>query len=188
MMKVCLYRGISLTSWAIRWRTWSVYSHASLWIDPEERESGGGEIEAWPQGAGGQPGGVQRHNRLGAAHTPGTEIDLYDIQGITSLQEHAVWDFAMHQVGMRYDYHGVAGFLSRRHGANNTGKWFCSELVFAALAYAGVHLLRRIEPHQVDPGLLARSPLLIEAGFVFAPATDLLLAAYRGDIARECRA
>jgi hypothetical protein len=42
-------------------------------------------------------------------------------------------------------------------------RWFCSELVFAALAHAGVHLFARIEPWAVSPGLLAISPLLSPA-------------------------
>jgi hypothetical protein len=44
--------------------------------------------------------------------------------------------------------------------ADAQAKWFCSELLFAALAAVGSAPLCRIKQWQVYPGLLAYSPML----------------------------
>jgi len=55
----------------------------------------------------------------------------------------------------------VARFVSRRQASRaSRGKWFCSELAFAAARKGGVHLLKNVEPWEVSPGGLSRSPLL----------------------------
>src|SRR5690606_21875536 len=69
--------------------------------------------------------------------------------------------FLEKQTGKSYDYRMVFRFITRlQETRKSRGKWFCSELVFAALQQCGIDLLSRTEPWEVSPGLLARSPYL----------------------------
>lgn len=73
----------------------------------------------------------------------------------------AVERFLLDELDKSYDYGSVLRFVSREQAARrDSGKWFCSELVFAALQKGGLNLLSRIEPWAVSPGLLAYSPYL----------------------------
>lgn len=141
---ILLYRGVSLVSRAIRWQTRSEYSHAA-WMLPD-----GSVIEAWRSGVRHVPSPFVNHS-------PGTEIDVYAVDGLTSRQARDVRDFLLAQVGRGYDWLSVLRFVSRREGASS--RWFCSELVHAALAEAGVELLRG-PSWQFAPGHLAWSPLV----------------------------
>lgn len=149
-----LYRGKSLTSWGIKWFSWSSYSHAS-WI-----LSDGSVIEAWHRG------GVRHVKNWNMNHRRGTKINVYRIKGITPEQTRAIEDFLRSQVGKKYYFWGIMRFLSRRRNRRRTrapadvNRWFCSELVFEACRQAGITLLANVEAHQVTPGMLAQSPLL----------------------------
>lgn len=91
---------------------------------------------------------------------------------VTAQQEDALQEFLLEQVGKPYDLKAVLQFLAvlRLLAGENPhdvqaarkkrGRWFCSELVFAALRHVGIQLLERIEPWQVSPGMLALSPLI----------------------------
>lgn len=140
---VLLFRGRGAISAAIRWQTRSRYSHAAL------RLRDGRIVESW-QGAG-----VQIKTL-----TDWTGIDAYLIPSATPAQWDEALDQACYLVGHGYDYWAIARFVSRRLMPFND-RWFCSELVFWALARAGVRLLSRISPAEVSPGLLALSPLLV---------------------------
>ena len=165
-----LYRGTSIISRLIQFRTWSPYSHAS-WIGDN-----GAEIEAWHKG------GVVCHPDWGHIHTPGTEIDLFEVK-MSDLQRSVITDFLRTQLGKKYDFGAILGFLTRC-GKERLGKWFCSELVFCAFQEAGIDLLCRIEPHKVSPGRLSTSPLLTLVDTLVVPdpnhrsnrpLTDLLM-------------
>jgi hypothetical protein len=86
-------------------------------------------------------------------------IDRYDVPGMTATQWETALAFALSAVGRGYDWWSIIRFVSRRRMPHND-RWFCSELVFAALSHAGVRLLERIAPWEVSPGLLSISPLL----------------------------
>lgn len=102
--------------------------------------------------------GVRALDRLTLA--PGETADCFTIEA-TPEQVEKIDAFVRGQLGKPYDYTMVARFVSRRQASRTeSGKWFCSELVFAALLHAGIELLRGTEPWEVSPGLLARSPLL----------------------------
>jgi len=142
-MRIGLHRGASWISKAIRWQTRSEYSHASLCFSDCIIESMEGH-------------GV----RLLGRYERGQTVDLYRVAARDI--ERDVWQFAAAQLGKGYDWTMVLRFLTRRQESrSSTGKWFCSELVFASLQQAGVNLLERCEPWEVSPGLLAKSPLLI---------------------------
>ena len=145
-MFIALHRGKGWIGRLIQWQTRSVYSHASVVL----RGLDGPVIESR------EFRGVRALDRL----DPGEDVDLFSV--ITSRDErHQIRMFLYDQVGKPYDYTMVARFISRRSSAGWTEeRWFCSELVFAAFAAAGIHLLRGIEPWAVSPGLLALSPLL----------------------------
>jgi len=144
---IALYKGTSPISRVIRCFHRSPYSHASF-------VSGCGlEYEAWK-------GGV-RTGAFGAAHTPGTEVDLYLVAGMTGERARLITAFLKAKEGKPYDYWGVVKFITRRKETpSGQDRWFCSELVFSALRAAGIELLMRIPAYQVYPGMLAYSPLL----------------------------
>jgi len=158
-----LYRGISVPSSVIQFRTWSPYSHVSE-VDPRTGEV----IEAW------QWGGVQIRGNYHEGHKPGTIIELYEVIGITPAQQRKVWEFLRGEVGKDYDFAGCYGFI-RRADRQNPDKWFCSELEFTAYREAKVELLARVEAHKVYPGLLVMSPRLKYVGYlVVGEDRDLL--------------
>ncbi|HRQ87224.1 MAG TPA: hypothetical protein PLA50_00380 [Bacteroidia bacterium] len=140
---VLLFRGRGAISAAIRWQTRSEYSHAALMMP------GGKIIESW-QGAGVRT----------KMPTDWDGIDFFGVFGMDEDEWRQAFDFALAQVGQGYDYRGVLRFVSRRETPEN-GRWFCSELVFAAIQHAGVDLLSRVPAANVSPGMLALSPLLV---------------------------
>ena len=144
-----LYKGTSMISTLIKWRTWSEYSHVS-WINED-----GSVIEAWTDG-------VCQRKSIHEAHRPGTQIDIFDVK--MSLEQKArIKLFLKGEIGKKYDYRGVMKFISRRSG-DNQDRWFCSELIAAAFNFADVPLLVRIPVYKIYPGLLAYSPLLRPLG------------------------
>lgn len=126
----------------IRWQTRSRYSHAAILLDD------GHIIESW------QKGGVQ------ISHIKDwSKIDAYSVDGMTPDQWETAIKFAKSQLGKKYDFRSIFRFLSKRKAPDNS-KWFCSELVYAALTVAGVELLRNIESSEVSPAILSYSPKL----------------------------
>jgi uncharacterized protein YycO len=143
-IEVRLYRGRGLISRLIRWQTRGRYDHASIVVD--------GVLYEALQGRGVvQSRAVldcRRHDRF---HTWVDEERLAELQ-----------NFLTAQVGKPYDWTMVLRFISRRQESRKSkGKWFCSELVFAALNKGGCNLFKRTEPWEVSPGLIARSPCLL---------------------------
>lgn len=144
---VCLHRAPGIIGTLIRWQQRGHWSHASLWFP------GRGIIEAREfRGVQARPCHEPR---------PGELIERYTVAGLSAQQEDMLFAFAQRQLGKRYDYTMVLRFVSRRQADRKQyGRWFCSELVYAALQHAGVDLFRATEPWEVSPGLLARSSLL----------------------------
>lgn len=148
-MLVALHKGKTLISRLIRWQTRSEYSHASLILDD------GTCIEA-VEGHGVRQQVLWRPT----GHAP---IDLFMVgaHGLSRTAGIMIERWARSQIGKPYDWTMVVRFVSRRQASRKeSGKWFCSELVFAALQKGGVDLLERVEPWEVSPGLLSKSPLL----------------------------
>jgi uncharacterized protein YycO len=165
---IALYRGISPLSRAIRVFTRTDYSHAA-WICAD-----GTCIEAW------WPGGVRHRPDPYAGHTPGTTIDFFGIRGLEENAARQVEWFLMDKLGAGYDLGGVLRFLTRRRNTN-PNRWFCSELVLAALEYAGKTLLKA-PAHEVAPGHIAWSTETV------ARAREVHETEWRRGLARElCR-
>lgn len=140
---IALYKGVSLLSKAIRAFTRTDYSHAA-WILGD-----GTCIEAW------HPGGVRQEPCPFAGHTPGTLVDFYGVMGLGAERARRVEWFLKDRIGQKYDFGDVLRFVSRRR-QSNAGRWFCSELVAAALESAGSTILRA-KPHEIAPGHMAWS-------------------------------
>lgn len=144
---ISLHRGNALISKLIQWQTRSEYSHAGI-VLPD-----GCFIES-REGAG------VREFQTGLVGNKGEAVDLFHVM-VSEDQALLLSRFLRSQLGKPYDWTMVARFVTRQHEARaSSGKWFCSELVFAAFLEANVELLRDTHPWEVSPGLLARSPLL----------------------------
>jgi uncharacterized protein YycO len=141
---IALYHGHGLMSRLIRWRTWSKVSHAA-WLLAD-----GSVIEAWTSG------GVRHVASLSTRHHPGTTVRIYRVPG---LHSETVEKLLTSQLGKKYDWLGILGFVFRRR-TQNQDRFFCSELIYWACRMAGLELLREVEPWQVSPGELATSPFL----------------------------
>jgi uncharacterized protein YycO len=144
-LRVVLHASDGIVGKLIRWQTRADWSHVSL---------------AYPDGLlleAREGRGVVRERRLSDCTEP-TQV-FRVVASSVRLSKAMRW--AETQLDKGYDYTMVARFLTRRQETRgSTGKWFCSELAFAALLHVEVPLLARTEPWEVSPGLLARSPLL----------------------------
>jgi hypothetical protein len=146
---VCLHRGTSLVSRLIRWQNRSTYSHASLVLPTGEHiESREGKGVLW-------------HEKFTLTN-PTERVDWFAVNGLDGAALDKLHAFLTSQKGKAYDWPMVFGFVSRSmtEGHESGGKWFCSELVFAALTESGLPPLARTHAWEVAPGLLARSTLL----------------------------
>ncbi len=143
-MKILLFQGKSLISWAIRWQTRSKYSHVAIQLDD------GSVIEAWHKG------GVRHVPSISTLHKKGTSVDIYSIQKPFVSSAAETW--LLKQVGKKYDYGAVARFISRRNERADD-KWFCSELGVTAVDKGGCILLNGIASH-LSPRDVGLSPRL----------------------------
>lgn len=148
---VACHRGTSIVSRLIEWQTRGTYSHASL-VTPA-----GVQIEAWSDGV--------HINKNFDAH--GSDVDFFTVDA-SPMQVAKIVEFAQKEVGSKYDWYGDFCFVTRMHPPRSDSRWFCSELVFAALQAGGIDLFRATEAWEVSPAMLARSPLLIPIPNPFA--------------------
>jgi hypothetical protein len=149
---IAIYRGKSWVSRVIRAFNWSPYSHVA-WIDDADFSV----IEAW------HPGGVSHVATPNVNHTPGTMVDIFTVHGEEPFQTEIIRQFLLDQVGKKYDFAGIFGFVFRATRLQNKEKWFCSELVAEAYATAGLPLLR-LPSYKIYPGMLASSTALKHCG------------------------
>ena len=148
-MRIALYRDNTLINKLIRFFSRGKFNHASVELDDRT------VIEAT------LTSGVRRVKSLADKRSKGTLIDVYDVP-LTIEQKKIVEDFLLDQVGKPYDFWAIFGFVfyQSHEGRKSYGKWFCSELVFAAFAKASVPLLSRADAWKVSPVILSYSPLL----------------------------
>jgi uncharacterized protein YycO len=85
-------------------------------------------------------------------------VDIYEVN-TNEYADKIIVDFLLKQVGKKYDYWSVFGFVLFTHKESRPtrGKWFCSELVFASFRTAEIELLSRIHTWMVSPTLLSYS-------------------------------
>lgn len=130
-----------LGSQAIRWFTWSAFSHVDA---------------------------VLADGRLlGATFEHGVALRPHDPAEYSRIERFAVdvpaepvLYAAMSQIGKPYDWGALLGFALRSGSHHDAGAWFCSELWAWAFHQAGYPLLRTDHLHRISPRDLLLSPLL----------------------------
>lgn len=142
VLRVALFTGGDPIAKVVRWQTRSPYSHAAFLLPCGTRV-----IESYP-GVGVR---IRHLSREDWDH-----IDLYEVEKLTLDLSRQVLAFCERERGKGYDWRSVLRFVSRTSAKEN-GRWFCSELVFAALQHVRIDLLARIEAHNVSPGMLGLS-------------------------------
>jgi len=147
MIRIGQYRGISLASRLIKLICRGKYSHTAIILEDKKI------VEAW-QGCN----EVRIIKSLSDGHKSGTKVDIYEIP-CTGLQERMFTEYLMRQVGKKYDFLGLVSFYFNKSKYNREDRWFCSELFVAACNFADIQLLNNVEPWQVSPSLVTRSPL-----------------------------
>ena len=141
MIQLRFITGNSLVSWLIRQVTWAEYSHVDLILPGE------GLLGAQGDGVKIRP----------FDYCKPTKIAVGEIDWPPDVEAKFI-AFARAQVGKPYDYSALWGNLLHRDW-HDPRAWYCSE-VFAADADAIGHPLITGQFNRVDPGMLARSPLI----------------------------
>ena len=101
------------------------------------------------------PGGVQ----LRALDYTVAKKEWFGVVSCPDEQAKVVIDFARAQIGKPYDYPQILGIILHQDWGNKRS-WFCSELVFASFAQAGINLLDREVSDRITPYELFCSPLV----------------------------
>lgn len=149
-MKVVLYQENDLLGKLIKFFTRGTYVHCSI-ILPDNTV-----IDAKPFH------GVVKHNCLNDTIKKDAIITLFDVQ-TTSDQDIIIIDFLNRQIGKKYDWWSVFGFIlyTTEEGRKSYNKWFCSELIFATFNKVNISLLERAEAWKMSPTTLSYSSKLI---------------------------
>lgn len=148
------FRGKSIVSKLIKWRTWGEYSHVA-WIEPD-----GTIYESWHKKAKGADRNGVRKGLAGDLHTNGTPIDLYAVE--MTDRQHAAFIAAMERLckdpEAKYAFRAVVtGFMLRKFIKD--AKLFCSELMLNGMISARVRFLINIAPEQASPVDCSHSPI-----------------------------
>ena len=146
---ILAYKGTSFwPSKLIRWMSWSEYSHVA-WLMAD-----GSVIEAWSPK-------VRQVYSPNFGHKPGTVVDMFEIPVLSIDEQANIEAFLVTKLGASYDWKSVFRFLPRiKQAKSSESKWFCSEIIFDAMKFAGIKLFREIEGYKITPGMLVTSPLL----------------------------
>lgn len=150
-MKILGYRGTSITSYAIKLQTRSIYSHIGIQL------SDGSVIEAWAEGF--FKGSVRQIENPFVKHASNTLIDVHVLKPavLSTFNESVATKYLLSQIGQFYDYSSVLRFMTRRKATDNDKK-FCSELAELAFIKGGVQLLNG-NPSEHSPRDTMLSPL-----------------------------
>lgn len=151
---IALFKGTGFFSRLIQKYTRSEYSHAAL-VFPITTPNTGTLlcIEALEG-----KGVIKTNNWIKP-----NNCELFRIE-CTEQQYYTMRNFALDQVGKKYDWATIFGFVLRRNQESRKSKeqWICSELVFSDVQVkGGIKLFSNtVEPFKVSPGLLRMSPVL----------------------------
>jgi len=146
-MIVVLFKGRGVMSRLIEWQTRGDYSHAAIFDDDTNTL-----YESW------QSDGVHKKPNWSAHDDP--TVDFFKFAH-TRAEAKIIRGFLEAQLGKKYDWLGVLRFVSRTQlRPDAKEKWFCSELVTAALASANIFLFKNTTPCEVSPDLIKRSAIL----------------------------
>jgi len=138
MVKVAFYKAKGdWTDWLIRKWTKGPYSHCelvfdSLWLS----------ASLWE--------GMVRYKDIKPGYKEWDFISL----DLTVTQAKKIQDWSALELGSGYDWLGILLTQTVNMNRQDPHRWFCSELVVAALQQAS--MLQRVVPHQTDPNELYR--------------------------------
>lgn len=146
-MRIALYRGTGFIDKSILFFSRGGYTHAAVLLYDDT------VIEAYPFK------GVRRRKSLMDKMGKDVKVEVYDVP-TTGIQDEIIKKFLTDQLGKGYDYWSVIGFVvySSKEGRKSYGRWFCSELVFAAFQKAGINLLERVDAWKVSPTIISFTP------------------------------
>ena len=102
-------------------------------------------------------------------HTEGTPVTVYAFAYPSAVAEGKVWEAAEKEVGKKYDFPALLGFLPgiRLFWKDDPDKWFCSHLVAWACSLGGRPLFSPQTPlYKISPGDIDYSPTLSRVGKV----------------------
>jgi hypothetical protein len=140
-------RGVG--SWFIRWFTWSEFSHVDL-VEPDGWLLG---ARLFANHAPSGKGGVQRRPPEYVKFTKTLRVCIE----VTQTQYETFWAEAHRQIGKKYDWLAVFGFLFKKDWQNQD-RWFCSEFGLWVAVQAGVRMLNLSRIDRCSPELLLCSP------------------------------
>lgn len=146
MVKLMFSRSKHPGSYLIRALTWSDYSHVEVLLKDSHIVGSN-----YPKGVEFFP--LDRRVKEASAYLI-CEVDV---------DENKVRDFLTLQVGKPYDKTAIFGILMHRDW-HEDDSWFCSELVCAALQYAGVDLVKKPQ-NRITPQDVLQSPLVLRGPF-----------------------
>ena len=166
------FKGKSIVSRLIRWRTWGAYSHVAWIVDrdfryldlqgDEQVVAAGTIYESWHRKSKGAARSGVRKGAAGDLHKPGTVVDLYAIRiddaHYAELLSHLEqW---VENPKAKYDFRGVlSGFMLRKKSAHSERRQFCSELLMRSLIATRIRFLINPPPEQTSPADMSHSPL-----------------------------
>lgn len=142
-IRIRLVRDRGLLSTAICWWTWGKWSHVEICV----------------------PDGY-----LGARLIGGVQVRAFDYIrprreefreiAVTENEVGRFMAFARAQIGKPYDWLAIVGFGLRGRWSVAPHRWFCSELVDASFAAAGVEILHANAAYRLSPRDIGLSPIL----------------------------
>ena len=143
-MKIVFYKGNSFVDKCILFFSRGGYSHCSIILDDDSR------IEAKPFTR------VHKCNSIVDGINSKCHIDVFNVE-TTEEQYIIIKDFLTKQIGKKYDYLSILGFVlyTSENGRKAYRHWICSELVFVAFKQAGINLLDRVDAWKVSPTILS---------------------------------
>lgn len=149
-MKILLYKRKGFFNSLIRWQTRAkLYTHAAF-VDEFH-----GKVYEAMQGKG----VICRAYDSNHDDKP-TDCDIFTCaKPLTRAECDTIRTFLIKQVGKSYDWPMIFGFVTRRsrEARKSSEKWFCSELVSAALELVSRPLFRNTHPWEIDPDMIAQS-------------------------------
>lgn len=125
-----------------RWRSWHWATHVDFVLP------NGDLLSAYTNGVHIRPDDPIRKNS-------------YHVERYTFDAPESCYDYALSQVGKKYDWWAVLGILIKRDW-DNEEKWFCSELIARSCQEAGFPIIRASHMNRVMPAHLLMNPMLVK--------------------------
>lgn len=128
----------SFISKLIRFFTWSKFSHIDYVFD------NGSCYSAMPNGVSFNDNDCYEL------------IEYYELEVVNKIE---LEKFLYSQSGKPYDWKAIFGFIFRKNWSSDD-KWFCSELIAAAVEVGGIKLFKNTTMDRITPRDLYTNPLL----------------------------